>query len=235
MDHISGDTLAALQKKKDKGAFNPSELSPGITELCQTLEDAHRIDLFHRDLTPENLISTANGLMVQKFGISRVILDSLSRGGQAPEATRDVAYISPQQLDGERPGRADDIYSLGATLFDLLTGAPPFTGDDIVPQVRKNVPPLVSERRAAQGITGEPTPKAWDETIAACLGKTPDERPKTAAEAGTRFAAGRVPPAPAWPSPMLPPPRPAIVASEAAVAAGRRRSRGHREAGGGEG
>ena len=104
MDHVQGETLAALQEKREKNAYNPSEIAAGISELCQTIEDAHRIDLFHRDLTPENIVATSNGVMVQMFGISRVILDSLARGGRQIEASRDIAYISPQQLDGERPG-----------------------------------------------------------------------------------------------------------------------------------
>ncbi len=191
MDHLQGETFAALQKKHDKGAFAPSELAAAIAELCQTLEDAHRIDLFHRDLTPENIVSTANGLMVQKFGISRVILDSLARGGVQLPAGRDIAYISPQQLDGERPSRTDDVYSLGATLFDLLTGVPPVSGGDPIAQIRKTVPPLVSEKRAALQISGEAVPKEWAEAIAACLAKLAEQRPKTAAEAGARFAAGK--------------------------------------------
>ncbi len=189
MDYVPGETLAALQKKREKNAYNPSEIASAISELWQTIEDAHRIDLFHRDLTPENIVATGNGVMVEKFGISRVILDSLARGGQQIEASRDIAYLSPQQLDGERPSRADDIYSLGASIFDLLTGTPPFSEGDVIPQIRKTVPPLVSERRSALGITGEPVPKGWEDAIAACLAKTVEERPRSAGEAGARFAA----------------------------------------------
>jgi hypothetical protein len=191
MDYIAGETLASLQQKREKSAYQPSDIASGIAELCQTIEDAHRIDLFHRDLTPENIVATANGIMVQKFGISRVILDSLARGGHQIEASRDIAYISPQQLDGERPSRADDIYSLGASIFTLLAGVPPFNEGDVITQIRKTVPPLVSERRAALGIAGEPVPKAWDDAIAACIAKNVEERPKSAAEAGTRFAAAK--------------------------------------------
>lgn len=212
MDYIPGETYAALEKKHAGGALNPSELAAGITDLCQTLEDAHRIDLFHRDLAPENLLSTTSGLMVLKFIISRVILDSLARGGKPIPGARDIAYIGPQQLGGERPTRADDLYSMGAMLFELLTGAPPFTEGDIVPQIQKTVPPLVSQRRAAQGITGEDVPKAWEDAIAACLAKNADERPKTAADASTRFAAGAVAPAAAAEIP-------AAVAAAAVVAA----------------
>jgi len=211
MDHVPGETLEALQKKRPQNALNPSELAAGISELCQTIEDAHRIELFHRDLTPENIVATGNGVMVQKFGISRVILDSLARGGKTIDGSRDVAYISPQQLDGERPGRADDIYSLGASIFDLLTGTPPFHEGDLIPQIRKTVPPPASERRAAREVTGEPIPKAWDDTIAACLAKNPEERPKSAAEAGSRFASAKAGSAPAAST--------AVVAGVAAAAA----------------
>jgi formylglycine-generating enzyme required for sulfatase activity len=234
MDHVQGETLASLQQKRPGKVFNPSDLATGVAELCQTIEDAHRIELFHRDLCPENIIATGNGIMVQKFGISRVILDSLARAGQSIPGSRDLTYISPQQLDGEKATRADDIYSMGATVYDLLTGAPAFSQGDLIPQIRKNVPPLVSERRAAQKITGEPVPKAWDDAIAACLAKNPEERPKSAAEAGTRFstaksgaAAAPAPaetPAPASPAKTAPAPAEAgkiaaTIAGTAAVAA----------------
>lgn len=213
MDYVPGDTYAALQDKRGARSFDPSEISSAVNELCQTIEDAHRIDLFHRDLAPSNLIATDNGLMVQKFGISRVILDSLARSGQKIEGSRDIVYISPQQLDGERPSRADDIYSLGATLYDLLSGTPAFKEGDIIAQIRKTVPPPVSERRAAQKIAGETIPKAWAEAVAACLAKNPEERPKSTAEAGARFAAGKSAPASGAPAAMAPP------APEAAAAA----------------
>jgi serine/threonine protein kinase len=199
MDYVAGDTYQALQEKREKGALSPAELTPAIAELCQTIEDAHRIELFHRDLSPDNLLATANGLMVQKFGISRAILDSLARGGQQMEGGRDLAYISPEQLDGERPSRTDDIYSLGATLYCLLTGKPPFSDGDIIAQIRKSIPQPVSERRAALGIAEE-VPKAWDDAIAACLVKNFEERPKSAAELASRFTAGK-PGAPA-PAPI---------------------------------
>jgi serine/threonine protein kinase len=218
MDHVPGDTFAELQKKHDKNAFNPSEIASSVSELCQTIEDAHRIDLFHRDLTPGNIIASGSGVMVQKFGISRVILDSLARGGQQIDSARDIAYMSPQQLDGERPSRADDIYSLGASLFDLLTGTPPFGGSDIIPQIRKTVPPLLSEHRAARGITSQPVPKAWDDGIAACLAKVPEGRPSSAAEAGSRFAFAKAAPSPAAAATPSIAPVAAAAAATAAIA-----------------
>jgi len=209
MDNVGGDTYAALQEKRGSRAFDPSELAPAISELCQTIEDAHRIDLFHRDLAPSNLIAADNGLMVQKFGISRAILDSLARGGQPVEASRDIAYISPQQLDAERPSRADDIYSLGASIYDLLTGAPPFNNGEIISDIRKTVPKPVSECRHAKKIAGESIPAEWDAVIAACLAKNFEDRPKSAADAGASFAAGKS---------TAPAPAPAAAAAAAGVA-----------------
>jgi formylglycine-generating enzyme required for sulfatase activity len=187
MDYVPGDSYATLLEKREKKFFNPAELTGPIATICQTLEDAHRIELFHRDLAPDNLIAGPNGLMVRNFGITRVILDALARTGQQIEGSRDLAYISPQQLDGERPQRTDDVYSLGATLYHLLTGAPPFSEGEVVPQIRKNIPQPVSERRAARGINAEPVAKNWDDTIAACLAKTAEERVKTAAEVAVRL------------------------------------------------
>ncbi len=80
--------------------------------------------------------------------------------------------MSPQQLDGELPARWDDIYALGILIYQLLTGKPPFHTGDILPQVRKTVPPSITDRRGEFGITGEPVPPAWEKVVASCLTST---------------------------------------------------------------
>lgn len=200
MDYAEGETVAALKSKKENGAFNPSEISRWMSELCLTVEDAHRVDLLHRDLAPENLlVSKSGGIIVMNFGISRVVLDSLTRSGQKVHGDGNLAYMSPQQLDGERPNKSDDVYSLGTVAYDLLTGKPPFSEGELVSQIRQNTPPLISERRAELKIDGEPIPKSWDQTIAACLAKQIEERPKSAAEVGAKLGAEKLAPSVAAP------------------------------------
>ena len=90
--------------------------------------------------------------------------------------------MSPQQLLGEEPAPSDDIYALGVTLYEMLSSKPPFYNGDIELQVREVVAPPIAQRRVTLGIAGEPIPKRWEETIAACLAKTPEQRPRSAAE-----------------------------------------------------
>jgi serine/threonine-protein kinase len=209
MDAFEGESLQALLKRK--GCLDPEHVQPWIAQLAETLSDAHRIQLFHRDLSPANLYLRPNGgLLAANFGVSRVVLNSLERSGLAKGAAARLAYLSPQQLDGERPCAGDDIYGFGVLLHELLTGAPPFTGDDIVPQIRKSVPAPVSEVRAAAGNT-TPVPASWEKLIAGCLGKTPESRPRNLSEVLSLLgqdsgpARARVQPAPAVEKPAAAP------------------------------
>ena len=195
MDYIEGETVAALKKKKEHGLFNVSEISAWVAQLCQTLEDTHKIDFLHRDLAPENLLVTSAGLTVMNFGISRAILDSLSRSGQKVHGDGNLAYMSPQQLDGERPSKWDDIYSLGAVIYDLLTSTPPFFKGDLIAQIRKAVPPTMTERRQELGFGGEPIPKTWEKTVALCLDKHTAQRPNHAVEVAAAIKADKEIPA----------------------------------------
>lgn len=180
MDAFAGESLQDLLKKK--GRMDPDDLKPWVAQLAETLADAHRIQLFHRDLAPANLYLRPNGgLLVANFGLSRVILNSLERAGFAKGNAARLSYLSPQQLDGERPGASDDIYGFGVLMHELLAGAPPFAGEDLVPQIRKTVPAPVSDARAAAGATAS-VPASWAKLIAGCLQKTPEARPRNLAD-----------------------------------------------------
>ncbi len=176
MDEFEGESLHDLLQKK--GTLDPADVKPWIAQLAETLADAHRIQLFHRDLAPENIYLRPNGgLLVANFGISRVILNSLERAGLAKGAEAHLAFLSPQQIDGDRPNASDDIYGLGMLMNTLLAGSPPFSGDDLVPQIRKNVPPTISALRAAAGAV-EPVPASWEKLISTALEKSPEARPR---------------------------------------------------------
>ena len=183
MDRFEGESLAEALKRK--GHFDADELKPWVTQLAETLGDAHRIQLFHRDLSPANLyVRPTGGLLVTNFGLSRVTFNALERAGIVKGGEAHMASLSPQQLDGERVGASDDIYGFGVLLHEMLTGKPPLAGEDLVPQIRKTVPPPISEARAAAGISG-PVPASWEKLIAACLAKTPEGRPRNLADVVT--------------------------------------------------
>ena len=176
MDTFEGESLQDLLTKK--GHLDAEDLKPWVAQLAETLSDAHRIQLFHRDLAPSNLYLRPNGgLLAANFGVSRVTLNSLERSGLVKGEDARIAYLSPQQIDGDRPGPSDDIYGFGVLMYTLLAGVPPFSGDDLVPQIRKTAPAPISEVRAAAGVTA-PVPASWEKLIAGCLEKTPEARPR---------------------------------------------------------
>jgi TolB-like protein/Flp pilus assembly protein TadD len=99
--------------------------------------------------------------------------------------------MSPQQLDGERGTHLDDIYSLGATIYDLLTSKPPFYAGNIDRQIHERVAPSMTERRKDLNIEPAPIPQVWEETVAVCLAKDPTQRPQSAAEVAQRLSSAQ--------------------------------------------
>lgn len=189
-DAVEAETLASLLAKKGNSSFDPSDIKAWSATLCQTLDDAHRAGLLHRDLVVRNILLTKGGeILITNFGISRIILDALRRALGPGKIDEHLASMSPQQLDGELPARWDDIYALGALIYQLLTGKPPFYSGDILPQIRKTVPPPLADRRAEFGINGEQVPAGWEKVIAACLEKHTPQRPKSAREVGVKLGA----------------------------------------------
>src|SRR5258707_7614908 len=96
-------------------------------------------------------------------------------------------YMSPQQLDGKRGTHLDDIYSLGATFYDLLTSKPPFYSGNIDRQIHERVAPSMTERRKEFDIEPAFVPQVWEDAVAACLAKDPSRRPQSAAEVVQRL------------------------------------------------
>jgi serine/threonine protein kinase len=191
MEYVDGATLSSLRVKKPNKCFEAEEVAPWVTSLCDALSYAHQsAGLVHRDLKPANLMVNSRGeLKITDFGIACTLRDSMSHVS-LPTSSGTLNYMSPQQLLGEDPSPYDDIYAVGATLYEMLSSKPPFYGGDVASQVREIVPPTIAQRRAKLGIKGASVPKYWEETIAACLAKEPERRPRTAAEVARRFRLG---------------------------------------------
>ena len=176
MNAFEGDSVAARLGQQPNKRFAAADIASWVNPLVQTVEDAHKIHFLHRDLAPENLFLTPAGqVLVANFGISRTLQESLARADQA-DASR-VAYMSPQTLEGATPARTDDVYALGAILYTLVVGTPPFAGADLPAQVRAGVTPAAL---SALGKSELQVPPAWQKAIVASLQKSPEGRPQTA-------------------------------------------------------
>lgn len=184
MDYVDGWSLAALKVDKPQRRYRVEEIEWWIRQLCVALEYAHHeFGFVHRDLKPSNLLVNAHDeLKVADFGIAHCIRRESSRLGLPLAASSGIAFHSPQQITGEAPSLQDDMYSLGATMFDLLTGTPPFYDGDIPAQIASLKAPGVGQRLRELGAKGSRIPPAWEQAVAACLAKNPAERPKSISE-----------------------------------------------------
>ena len=189
MEYIDGDTLSNLRADKPHKIFEPAELTDWISQLCDALDYAHNhARIVHRDLKPTNLMVNQRGdLKVSDFGIARSLSDSVSKLTMQPGKSGTLVYMSPQQLDGEGGNHFDDVYSLGASIYELLTSKPPFYSGNVDRQIREKIPPPMMQRRKELGVEGDPIDAVWEEVVAACLAKNPARRPQTVAEIAKRL------------------------------------------------
>ena len=200
MEYVDGASLATLKLEQPGHVFAPEQLLPWTEQLCSALDYAHRsVKIVHRDLKPANLMINAQGeLKITDFGIARSVADSVSRVSKQAGSSGTPLYMSPQQMMGDDPAVPDDIYSLGATLYELLTGKPPFHTGNIIAQVQGKVPEPVNTRRASLGVSAAPVPAVWEEVLAAALAKERADRPQGVKEFMQRLAGTSAPkPAPA--------------------------------------
>lgn len=231
MELVEGQSLAHRKASAPNGSLTVVELSPLVAQLCDALDYAHRrARVAHRDLKPGNLLVDARGeLKISDFGIARSLTETRTRlTGKAGITSGTLLYMSPQQLLGHKATAADDLYALGATLYDLLTGKPPFFRGDLATQIQQAVPEPLMRRRESLGHSGPPIPRHWESTIFACLSKDPSQRPDCAATVGQMLGVRPVPLAPSGPGELtraLEAPTVPALATPVAAAAPKPRSR----------
>ena len=189
MEYVDGETLSNLRAEKEQRVFEPHELAGWIAQLCDALDYAHNhAKVIHRDLKPANLMVNKRGdLKITDFGIARSLADSASRLTAEQGRSGTLIYMSPQQLSGERGTHFDDIYSLGATIYELLTSKPPFYSGNIDRQICERIAPSMTERRKELDIEPASVPQIWEDTVATCLAKDPSRRPQSAVEVAQRL------------------------------------------------
>jgi serine/threonine protein kinase len=180
MEFVDGQTVAAWKAQQPQRLFAWEQLRPLVRQLCDALEYAHSERVIHRDLKPANMMLDSRGrLKLADFGLAAVVNELTSRVSIKPNTSGTPAYMSPQQMDGRTPRVTDDVYALGATLYELLTSKPPFYHGDIPHQVRTlTVDPL--EQRLIDLELDNTVPPDVSAVVMACLAKDPAQRPQSA-------------------------------------------------------
>lgn len=182
MEFVDGLDLWHLKAQQPQCIFSWEFLQPIVKQLCDALNYAHREDVIHRDLKPSNMMLDSKGrLKLADFGLAAQTYDPyVAARPEGYWAGGTVNYMSPQQINGYASGIEDDIYALGATLYELLTSRPPFYVGDIAEQVRTVPATPITDRLEEFELKNE-IPRDVRAMIMACLSKEPEKRPQSAA------------------------------------------------------
>jgi serine/threonine-protein kinase len=188
MEYVEGRSLAQIVR--DEGPLLPDRAADVATDIAAALGFAHRNGVVHRDVKPGNvLISPLGQVKVTDFGIARAVTtqDNLTQTGTVMGT---ATYFSPEQARGEAVDPRSDVYSLGVVLYELLTGSPPFTGDNPVSVAYKHV----QEQAEPPTRVNRAIPAALEAVVMKALAKNPANRYASADDLAAdlrRFRDGR--------------------------------------------
>jgi serine/threonine-protein kinase len=173
MEFVEGNTLTQLMKKQ---RLSPPQIKHVIFNAAIGLDYAHQNGVFHRDVKPDNIMVSKTGLVkVMDFGIARVVESNLTKTGSIMGTP---AYMSPEQVQGQKIDARSDTFSLGVILYELLTGKKPFAGETMSALMLAimKVDPAPPSTLDSKIHTG------WDEILRKALAKKPEDRYATARE-----------------------------------------------------
>jgi serine/threonine-protein kinase len=136
MEYVAGESLR--ERLRREGALPLAEALRLATEMAEALEAAHSAGVIHRDIKPHNVLLGPEGqVKVTDFGIARAV--SAAGNTETGVLMGSVNYVSPEQARGEVVGPQSDLYSLGVTLFEMLSGRPPFDGGERLAVLHKHI------------------------------------------------------------------------------------------------
>ena len=185
MECVEGETLA---KRLEKGPLPLEQVLRIGAQIAEALDKAHRSGVVHRDLKPRNIMLTATGAKLLDFGLAKPAAPLTSVATLTAAVTQSspmteqgvivgtFQYMSPEQIEGKELDGRSDIFSLGAVLYEMLSGRRAFLGKS-----QLSVASAILEKEPAPISTVKPlTPLALDHAIRRCLAKDPEERWQTA-------------------------------------------------------
>lgn len=191
MEYLPGKDLKALIR--ERGRYSVEEGIPLLVQACAGIGYAHRAGLVHCDVKPHNMLVSKDGrLKVADFGIARA-LASITPTERNAVVWGSPLYFAPEQAAGEAPSPSSDVYSLGVTLYEILTGTPPFTAGTPEELARLHI----SARPIPIREYIPEIPAALEEILGKVLSKEPAARYRTADQLGRvllRFGNPQPPP-----------------------------------------
>ena len=176
MEYVDGEPLNRVAAT-DAG-LDASARIEIVRQIAQALEHAHGRGVLHRDIKPGNILVTRDRrVKVADFGIGKLLASGTGDLTRTGQMLGSPAYMSPEQIKGEKLDGRSDLFSLGVVTYELLTGSRPFPGDSITTLVYQI---LHTEPRDPLALRGDLPPVAR-EVFARLLAKSPDRRPADAA------------------------------------------------------
>jgi serine/threonine protein kinase len=201
MQYVRGKNLDEWRYDSESTGFRRAirpytveAISDWTAQLCDALRYAHEdARMVHRDIKPKNLMlekrDGGEKVYITDFGISQrlrqhtmMLSRDQSKAGESKGNMGTLPYMPWEQISGAPASPLDDIYAVGATIYELITGRPPFYDggfEQIKVQIREMVPPSMEKRILDLGLHMPPPPDEWEEVVAACLAKKAEDRPQS--------------------------------------------------------
>ncbi len=174
MEYIEGETLRDVL---DSGVvLPPKRICSIVAHVAMALNYAHENGVVHRDIKPANIMITRNrDVKIMDFGIASIPTGSRTQAGTVLGSPK---YMAPEQVAGKAVDGRADIFSLGAMLYEMLTGTTPFNGDNLSAIMYK----ILNEEPILPSVLNARVPVEFDTIVSKALAKRPEDRYQTAKE-----------------------------------------------------